>query len=111
MIKWYFPHGLRLTAVYCLTDYESGNPFSWFPGEVTNARHEADKEPLKEQPSEVPKLKGNSFNGKMIEDLSCHKCTKFTREERDVDEAVRSFKKSKRTVMIKRPYQCGIAVY
>ena len=94
-IKWYFPHGLRLTAVYYLIEYESGNPFSWFPGEVTNARHEADKEPLKEQPGEVPKLKGNSFYGKMIEDLSRHKGTKFTREERDVDEALRSFKKSK----------------
>ena len=35
------------------------------------------------------------LNGKMIEDLSCHKCTKFTREERDVDEALRSFIKSK----------------
>ena len=44
LIKWYFPHGLRLTAVYYLIEYESGNPFSWFPGEVTNARHEADND-------------------------------------------------------------------
>ena len=29
-------------------------------------------------------------DGKMIEDLSHHKSTKFTREERDVDEALRS---------------------
>ena len=54
-----------------------------------------------------------------------HKSTKFTREERSADKAFRSpffdnlegiggayeIKELKRTVMIKRPYQCGIAVY
>ena len=61
----------------------------------------------------------------MIEDLGRHKSTKFTRKERVVEEALRSpffddleeiggtyeIKEAKRTVMIKRPYQCGIAVY
>ena len=62
----------------------------------------------------------------MIEDLSSHKSTKFTREERSVGKALlRSpffdnleeidgtyeIKELKRSVMIKRPYQCGIAVY
>ena len=54
-----------------------------------------------------------------------HKSTKFTREERATDKALRSpffdnleeicgayeIKEFKRTVIIKRPYQCGIAVY
>ena len=61
----------------------------------------------------------------MIEDLGRHKSTKFTPEEQVVDKALRSpffddleeiggayeIKERKRTVMIKRPYQCGIAVY
>ena len=61
----------------------------------------------------------------MIEDLGHYKSTKFTREERVVDKALRSpffedfeetgwayvIKGFKRTFMIKRPYQCGIAVY
>ena len=61
----------------------------------------------------------------MIEDLGHHKSTKFTRRERVVDKALRSHffenleeiggacdnKEFQRTVMIKRPYQCGIAVY
>ena len=60
----------------------------------------------------------------MIEDLSLHKSTKFTREGRSVDKALRSpffdnleeiggvyeIKEFKRSVMIKRPYQCGIAL-
>ena len=70
--------------------------------------------------SDVAKLKG-----KMIEDLGRHKSTKFTLKEMVVDKVLRSpffdnleeiggayeIKEFKRTVMIKRPYQCGIAVY
>ena len=69
----------------------------------------------------VAKLKGNSFYGKMIEDLGRRKSTKFTRKEKLVDKALRSpffeiagayeIKEFKQTVMIKRPYQCGTAVY
>ena len=61
----------------------------------------------------------------MIENLARHKSTKFTRKEMVVDKALRSpffdnlegiggayeIKEFKRTVMIKRPYQNGIAVY
>ena len=61
----------------------------------------------------------------MIEDLGRHKSTKFTCEERVVDKALRApffdsleefcgayeIKEYKRTVMIKRLYQCGFAVY
>ena len=62
---------------------------------------------------------------KMIEDLGRHKSAKFTLEEKVVDKDLRSpffdslegiggayeIKEFKRTVKIKRPYQCGIAVY
>ena len=70
--------------------------------------------------SDVAKLKG-----KMIEDLGRHKSTKFTLKEMVVDKVLRSpffdnleeiggayeIKEFKQTVMIKRPDQCGIAVY
>ena len=46
LIEWYLQHGLRLTAVHQLIEYEPGMPFSWFPEEVANARREADKVPL-----------------------------------------------------------------
>ena len=125
LIEWYLQHGLRLTAVHQLIEYEPGMPFSWFPEEVANARREADKDPLKKQLGDVAKLKGNSFYGKMIEDLGCHKRRRFKREEMVVDKALRSpffdnleeidgayeIKELKRNVMIKRPYQCDIAVY
>ena len=61
----------------------------------------------------------------MIEDLDCFKNTKFARKEMVVDKALMSpffdnleelggayeIKELKQTVMIKRSYQCGIAVY
>ena len=113
-----------MTAARQLIEYEPDMPFSWFVEEVANSRREADKDLLKKQLGDVARLKGNSFYRKMIEDKGRHKSTKFTREEWVVDKALRSpffdnleevggayeIKERKRTVMIKRPYQCGIAV-
>ena len=65
LIEWYLQHGLSLTVVHQLIEYEPGMPFSWFPEEVANARREVDKDPLKKQLGNVAKLKGNSFHGKM----------------------------------------------
>ena len=125
LIEWYLNHGLRLTAVHQLIEYEPGRPFSSFSVEVANARLEADKDPLKKQLGDVAKLKGKSFYGNIIEDLGRHKSTKFARKEMVVDKVFRSpffdnleeigwayeIKEFKRTVIVKRPYQCGIAVY
>ena len=61
LIEWYLQHGLRLTAVHELIEYELGMPFSWFVEEAANARREADKGLLKKQLGDVAKLKGNSF--------------------------------------------------
>ena len=47
LIEWYLQHGLRITAFYYLIKYKPGMAFSWSPEEVANARHEADKDPLK----------------------------------------------------------------
>ena len=77
VIEWYLRHGLRIRAVYQLIKYKLGMPFSWFPKEVANARHEADKDPLKKQLVNVTRLKGNSFYGKTIEYLGCHKSKKI----------------------------------
>ena len=63
---------------------------AWFPEEVANVKREADKDPLKKQLGDVAKRKGNSFYGKMIEYLGRHERTRFTREERSVDMALRS---------------------
>ena len=125
LLKWYLNHGMVITGVHHLIGYEPGRPFAWFPEEVANARRQAENDPSKKQLGDVSKLKGNSFYGKMIEDLIRHLSTIFTSNERKVDETLRSpffvdleeigsayeTKTRIRTVQIKRPYQFGIAVY
>ena len=88
LIKWYLPHGLRLTVVHQLVEYKPGKRFVWFPEEVADARPETDKDLLKKQLGDVAKLKGNRFYGKII-DLGRHKSTKFTGEERVVGKALK----------------------
>ena len=125
LIKWYLTHGLRITALHAVLQYVVGRPFEWFPVEVANARREGDKDCSKKLLEDTSKLKGNSFYGKMIEDLARHTNTSFTSHESDVDKSLRSpffedleeidgayeIKERKRQIQIKRPYQCGIAVY
>ena len=125
LLKWYIEHGLKVTAYHQLLQYTPGWPFDWFPEEVAEARRQADKHDDKKITGETSKLKGNSFYGKMIEDITKHCYTTFTTDENRVDTALRSpffedleeigdayeVQERKRKAEITRPYQCGIAVY
>ena len=126
LLKWYQNHGLQVTKIHKYISYTPGRPFKWFPEEVSSARRAADNDKNKKQLGDTAKLKGNSFYGKMIENLEKHMNTKFTTNEKLIDEIFRSpyfddleeisngvfeVSQRKRRVIIKRPYQCGIAVY
>ncbi|XP_057302867.1 uncharacterized protein LOC130637032 [Hydractinia symbiolongicarpus] len=123
--NWYLNHGLKITACYQILKYSRGKPFAWFPEEIANARRQADKDPNKRIAGDTAKLKGNSFYGKMIEDLARHNNTTFTKDEKVVDAAMRSpyledleeigdayeLRRLKQGISINRAYQCGIYVY
>ena len=79
-----------MTSVHSYIEYASGRPFHWFPEEVSSARCDGDNDPAKKQLGDTFKLKGNSFYGKMIENLARHVRTSFTCSEEKVDEAFRS---------------------
>ena len=126
LLKWYLNHGLQVTKIHRYISYTSGRPFKWFPEEVSSARRDADNDKNKKQLGDTAKLKGNSFYGKMIENLEKHISTKFTTDEKLIDKIFRSpffedleeinagvfeVRQRKRQVTITRPYQCGIAVY
>ena len=126
LLKWYLNHGLQVTKIHRYISYTSGRPFKWFPEEVSSARRAADNDKNKKQLGDTAKLKGNSFYGKMIENLEKHISTKFTTDEKLIDKIFRSpffedleeinkgvfeVRQRKRQVTITRPYQCGIAVY
>ena len=126
LLIWYLNHGLQVTKIHRYISYTSGRPFKWFPEEVSSARRAADNDKNKKQLGDTAKLKGNSSYGKMIENLEKHMTTKFTRDEKLIDQIFRSpffedleeinagvfeVRQRKRQVTITRPYQCGIAVY
>ena len=126
LLKWYLNHGLQVTKIHKYISYTPGRPFKWFPEEVSSARRAADNDKNKKQLGDTAKLKGNSFYGKMIENLEKHMNTKFTTDEKLIDKIFRSpyfddleeisngafeVSQRKRRVTITRPYQCGIAVY
>ena len=126
LLKWYLNHGLQVTKIHKYISYTPGRPFKWFPEEVSCARRAADQDKNKRQLGDTAKLKGNSFYGKMIENLEKHMNTKFTTDEKLIDEIFRSpyfddleeisngafeVSQRKRRVTITRLYQCGIAVY
>ena len=126
LLKWYLNHGLQVTKIHRYISYTSGRPFKWFPEEVSSARRAADQDKNKSQLGDTAKLKGNSFYGKMIENLEKHMNTKFTTNEKLIDNIFRSpffedleeinegvfeVRQRKKQVTITRPYQCGIAVY
>ena len=126
LLKWYLNHGLQVTKIHKYISYTSGRPFKWFPEEISSARRAADQDKNKRQLGDTAKLKGNSFYGKMIENLEKHMNTKFTTDVELIDKIFRSpyfddleeisegvfeVRQRKRQVTITRPYQCGIAVY
>ena len=125
MLKWYLSHWLKVTAIHMYLKYESDQPFSWFPEEVSKARRDGDNDPSLKQLGDTHKLKGSLFYGKMIKDLMKHLKTTFTVNTELVDKSFRSpffanlkeintafeIRECKQQVTITRPYQCGIAVY
>ena len=123
MLKWYLSHGLRdglkVITIHKYLKYESGQPFSWFPEEVSKARLEGNSDPSLKQLGNIFKLKGNLFFDKMIEVLIKHLKMTFTVNAELVDESFRlrffeglneintafEIKERKGQVTIRKPYQ------
>jgi len=116
---------MEVTKVYREIQYKRGKPFQWFVEEVTEARRMGDKDKDKTLLADIFKLLGNSAYGKTIEDVTRQTNIIYTKDENVVDRALRSaffedleeigpaykLESRKPRVMIKRPFQVGIAVY
>ena len=125
LIKWYLQKGLIIDQFYEAAIYNPGRPFSWLPEMVAQKRREADEKPKISQVGETYKLLANSAYGKMIENRERQDRVELTADVRrvqklvldpffrDAEEVGDAFKlkMGKRSIVIDRPYQCGIAVY
>ena len=125
-LKWFFEHGLEITAVHRTIDYIPRKIFNWFVQEVANMRRKGDVEAEKALLAEIHKLLGNSAYGKFIEAVERQTKVMYTKEDEDVfDRYLRSsyfedleeignayrIESRKKNVTINRPFQAGIVVY
>jgi len=123
--RWYVNHGAVFLKVSRTIDYEPGKIFTWFVEQVTEACRTGDTDRSKALLAEVFKLLGNSAYGKLIEALERQRNVIYTKDEKDVDRALRSayfedldeirqayeLESRKPRIMIRWPFQIGIAVY
>ena len=125
LLLWYVNHGAVIKRVYRTIDYKPAKIFPWFVEQVTEARRTGDVEKSKALLAEVFKLLGNSGYGKLIEALERQTNIIYTKDEKVVDRALRSayfsdldeigeayeLESRKPRIVIRRPFQVGIAVY
>ena len=125
LLQWYLNHGVVVTRVYRTINYKRGKPFQWFVHDVTQARRMGDSDESKALLADIFKLLGNSAYGKTIEDVTLQTNVIYTKDENKVDRALRRaffedleemgptyrLESRKPRVVIKRPFQVGIAVY
>ena len=125
LLQWYVSHGAIITAVYSTINYQATKALKWFVDEVTAARRTGDADKSKALLADIFKLLGNSSYGKLIEALERQTRVIYTKDEKLVDKTLRSayfedldeigqayeLESRKPRIMIRRPFQIGIAVY
>lgn len=72
LLQWYLGHGLVITKVYQVIQYNPDSTFQAFVDEVTHARREGDRNPDSKIISDLYKLCGNSSYGKTITNQKRH---------------------------------------
>ena len=85
LLRWYLDNGAKLLMVYRTIDYKKAS-MQWFVDEVTEARRAGDADKTKALLADVFKLLGNSCYGKMIENVASHNSTRYTKDEKLVEE-------------------------
>ena len=78
LLKWYLEHGVVLTNIEFIAQYEQKIAFDKFAKTVVEARREGDKDKSKLVLGESMKLLGNAAYGKTITNLERHTDTSYT---------------------------------
>ena len=125
LLKWYLDHGLKVSNITLIIEYEPSPCFREFGENVSEARREGDQDPDKTIIAEIMKLLGNSSYGKTLTNIANHTDVTFVNDA-DAQKLVNSplFKKmtplgpdwneveSKKSVLNhKLPLQIGYFVY
>lgn len=124
LLKFYIKHGLEITKIHQIIEYESKKCFKQFMNDVSNARREGDKDPNKAIIAETFKLFGNSSYGKTITNQLTHTNVNFVNDDKIMQHVNDPYFKSmnelndsyevvstKKQIRLNLPLHIGIAVY
>ena len=89
LLRWYISHGLVITKVHLVIEWEGRQCFQDWMGEAADARRSAQRDPSKAMMGESAKLPANSAYGKMCEDKTKFRQIRYC-EEAEVATAIRS---------------------
>jgi hypothetical protein len=90
LLRWYLEHGLKVTRIYQIIEYESSPIFSSFGESVTEARRAGDVDTSKRLLADTAKLIGNSLYGKTITDKTKHRNVSYAFDELQASCKIRS---------------------
>ena len=83
LLKWYLDHGMKVTRVYQVVEFNALACFKSFVNDVTEARRAGDERPEMEIIGATMKLIGNSGYGSVIMDKTKHRDIKYVKGERE----------------------------
>ena len=83
LLRWYLKHGLRVTKIYQVVEFQHHRCFKGFVEEVSNARREGDKNPDTGIIADTMKTNGNAGYGSLIMDQTKHRQIKYVQGENE----------------------------
>jgi G:T-mismatch repair DNA endonuclease (very short patch repair protein) len=90
LLRWYLSHGLVVTRIYQVVEYEKRPIFREFSDSVSNTRRAGDTDSSLKLLANTAKLIGNSLYGKTITDKTKHKNVSYTTDEHKASLNIRS---------------------
>ena len=126
LLQWYLNHGLIVTKIYEVIEYEPKTCFKQFGDNVSNARRKGDADPDQEILASTMKLIGNSGYGRTITNKDRHRDIYFIGNEKEVSKKVNEpqfrqlqvlpddmyeIEMSKKVIKYDLPLQIGFFVY
>ena len=83
LLQWYLNHGLIVTKIYQVVEYQQQRCFLDFVKEVSDARRQGDIDPDTAIIADTSKVIGNSGYGSLIMDKSKHRQIKYVQGENE----------------------------
>ncbi|XP_033729182.1 uncharacterized protein LOC117318295 isoform X1 [Pecten maximus] len=88
LLKWYLEHGLTVSRVHTVIEYQPRACFKTFTEEISDARRAGDRDPSLAIVAETCKLKGNASYGSMLMRKDRHSNIKYLNSEDKLFQAV-----------------------